>query len=86
MKLEWKKDQLTLDVVMRKEDVKVNQFDDSRSAAVFVEPVIPGYERVNLADMARAAPERQPHDSAAHASHSRRAERREAGQAGAGNR
>ena len=56
VKLEWKKDQLTLDVVMRKEDVKVNRFDDSRSAAVFVEPVIPGYERVNLADMARVAP------------------------------
>ena len=56
VKLEWKKDQLALDVVLRKEDVKVNRFDSSRAAAVFVEPVIPGYERVNLADMARAAP------------------------------
>jgi hypothetical protein len=52
VKLEWIKDQLVLDVVLQ--DVKVNQFDSSRAAAVFVEPVIPGYERVNLADMARA--------------------------------
>ena len=35
-------------------DVVVNQFDSSRAAAIFVEPVIPGYERVNLAEMARA--------------------------------
>jgi hypothetical protein len=56
VKLDWIKDQLSLDVVLPAEDVKVNQFDESRSAAVFVEPVIPGYERINLADMARAAP------------------------------
>jgi hypothetical protein len=52
VKLDWKKDQLSLDVVLQ--DVKVNQFDEARATAVFVEPVIPGYERVNLADMARA--------------------------------
>jgi hypothetical protein len=54
VKLEWKKDQLELNVVLQ--DVRVNQFDSSRAAAVFVEPVIPGYERVNLADMARHSP------------------------------
>jgi hypothetical protein len=52
LRLEWKKDQLTLDVALK--DVSVNQFDESRAAAIFVEPVIPGYERVNLADMARS--------------------------------
>ena len=36
-------------------DVKVNQFDSSRAADCFVEPVIPGYERVNLADMAASS-------------------------------
>ncbi len=41
--LEWKQDQLTLDAWLKKEsdgqfDVKVNQFDSSRSAALFVEP------------------------------------------------
>ena len=51
VKLEWKRDQLTLDVVMK--DVKVNQFDSSRSTALFVEPVIPGHERRNLAELNR---------------------------------
>jgi hypothetical protein len=54
LKLEWKKDQLTLNVLLK--DVLVNQFDSSRAAAIFVEPVIPGYERVNLAEMARTGP------------------------------
>ncbi len=39
VKLEWKRNQLTLDVVMQREDVKVNQFDSSRAAGLFVEPV-----------------------------------------------
>ena len=56
IKLEWKKDQLALDVVLPPEEVKVNQFSSSRAANVFKEPVIPGYERVNLAEMARAVP------------------------------
>ena len=55
VKLEWKRDQLTLDVLMQ--DVKVNQFDSSRSAALFVEPVLPGHERRNLAELNRARPE-----------------------------
>jgi hypothetical protein len=52
LRLEWKKDQLMLDVSLK--DVIVNQFDSSRAAAIFVEPAIPGYQRVNLADMARS--------------------------------
>jgi hypothetical protein len=54
LKLEWKKDQLSLDVVLQ--EVTINQFDESRSDRVFVVPNIPGYERVNLADMAKAPP------------------------------
>jgi hypothetical protein len=52
IKLEWKRDQLTLDVLLR--DVKVNEFDSSRSASIFVEPVIPGHDRVNLAQLNRS--------------------------------
>jgi hypothetical protein len=52
LKLEWKKDQLTLDVALK--DVTVNRFDSSRAAGIFVEPAPPGYKRVNLADMARS--------------------------------
>jgi outer membrane lipoprotein-sorting protein len=51
VKLEWKRDQLTLDVLMQA--VKVNQFDSSRSTALFVEPVMPGHERRNLAELNR---------------------------------
>jgi hypothetical protein len=51
VKLEWKRDQLTLDVLMQ--DVKVNQFDSSRSTALFVEPVMPGHDRRNLAELNR---------------------------------
>jgi hypothetical protein len=56
--LEWKQDQLTLDARLKREsdgqyDVKVNQFDSSRSAALFVEPVKQGYQRVNLAEVSR---------------------------------
>ena len=65
LRLEWKRDQLTLDVALK--DVIVNQFDSSLAAQIFVAPVIPGYKRVNLADMARSDSERQPHDSAANA-------------------
>jgi hypothetical protein len=54
LRLEWKREQLTLDVALKQ--VVVNQFDTSRAAAIFVEPVIPGYKRVNLADMARTGP------------------------------
>ena len=54
LRLEWKKDQLILNVLLK--DVVVNSFDSSRAAAIFKEPVIPGYERVNLAEMARTGP------------------------------
>ncbi len=54
LKLDWKKDQLTLNVALK--EVMVNQFDSSRAAAIFKEPVVPGYQRVNLAEMARVAP------------------------------
>jgi hypothetical protein len=52
VKLEWKRDQLTLDVLMQ--EVKVNQFDSSRSTALFVEPVMPGHDRRNLAELNRS--------------------------------
>jgi hypothetical protein len=57
--LEWKQDQLTLDARLKKDSdgqyaVKVNQFDSSRSAGLFVEPIVQGHERVNLAEMGRA--------------------------------
>jgi hypothetical protein len=56
--LDWKQDQLSLDVSMKKSsdgvyEVKVNQFDSSRSAALFVEPTVQGYQRVNLAEASR---------------------------------
>ena len=49
--LDWKKEQLTLDVTLKR--VEVNQFDPSRRSALFVEPSPPGYARVNLAELAR---------------------------------
>jgi hypothetical protein len=52
LRLEWKRDQLTLDVALK--DVVVNQFDRSWAASLFVEPAMPRYKRVNLADMARS--------------------------------
>jgi hypothetical protein len=50
--LEWIQDQLTMKVTLQ--DVKVNQFDSSRSASLFVEPVVKGDERVNLAELSRS--------------------------------
>jgi len=57
VKLDWKRDQLTLDVLLK--DVTINQFEPAKALAYFVEPVIPGYERVNLTEMNRG----QPRDS-----------------------
>jgi len=57
VKLEWKRDQLALDVLLH--DVMVNQIEPAKAAAYFIEPVIPGYERVNLTEMSR----RQTKDS-----------------------
>jgi hypothetical protein len=51
--LEWKREHLSLDVVLR--EVKVNQFAEARRAALFVEPTPGGYARVNLAELARQA-------------------------------
>jgi hypothetical protein len=50
-RLEWRRDQLNLDVVMH--EVRLNEFDASRRTALFVEPAIPGHQRVNLAEMNR---------------------------------
>jgi hypothetical protein len=50
--LDWIQDQLSLDVTLR--DVKVNQFDSSRSAGLFVEPFVKGNQRVNLAELSRS--------------------------------
>jgi hypothetical protein len=52
VRVEWKREQLALDVKLQ--DVKLNQFDSSESANVFVEPTIAGYARVNLAELARS--------------------------------
>lgn len=49
--LDWKKEQLTLDVTLKR--VEVNQFDPSRRSALFVEPSPPGYARVDVAELAR---------------------------------
>jgi hypothetical protein len=54
IKLDWKREQLILEVALRK--IVVNQFDKSLSASLFVEPKIPGYTRVNLADLNRGHP------------------------------
>ncbi len=51
VRLEWKPEQLALDVALK--EVKINQLDPDRSAARFVEPKLPGYARVNLAELAR---------------------------------
>ena len=57
--LDWRQDQLTLDALLKKDpdgkyEVKVNQFDSSRSAALFVEPSVQDHQRVNLAEVGRA--------------------------------
>ncbi len=49
--LQWKKELLTLDVVLK--DARVNQFDTSKRTARFVQPTISGYTAVNLAEAAR---------------------------------
>jgi hypothetical protein len=49
--LEWKREHLALDVVLR--DVKVNQFDPARRTALFVEPAPDGYAKVNVAELAK---------------------------------
>jgi hypothetical protein len=51
VKLDWKREQLVLDVVLQ--NVKVNQFDSSRTEGLFQEPSVPGYDRVNLAELSR---------------------------------
>ena len=84
VKLEWKKDQLVLDVVLRRTSWSTSSITSERRR-VFVEPVIPGYERVNLAEMARADRETS-HDRPANAAAARPAKRREARPADAGHR
>jgi hypothetical protein len=49
--LEWKRELLALDVVLK--EVRVNQFDPSKRAARFVQPTVSGYSPVNLAEVAR---------------------------------
>ena len=58
--LEWKRELLSLDVILK--DVKVNQFDISKRTARFVQPTISGYAAVNLAEIAR---QRDPASSTA---------------------
>ena len=49
--LEWKREMLSLDVVLK--EVRINQFDTSKRAARFVQPTVAGYTPVNLAEVAR---------------------------------
>ncbi len=49
--LEWKRELLSLDVVLK--EVKVNQFDTSKRLGLFVQPTVAGYSPVNLAEVAR---------------------------------
>ncbi len=49
LKLDWKREQLVLDATLG--EVKVNQFDHSRSANLFTEPQRDGYTRKNLAEL-----------------------------------
>ncbi len=50
--LEWKRELLVLKVALK--SVKVNQFDTAKRAARFVQPTIPGYSAVNLAELDQA--------------------------------
>jgi hypothetical protein len=54
LRLDWKREQLILDVALGK-DVDINRLDPSMSAELFTEPEIPGYTRRNLADLSRRA-------------------------------
>jgi hypothetical protein len=54
--LDWKRDQLKLDVTLR--EVTLNQFDPARASALFVEPELEGYKRRNLAELSRGARQR----------------------------
>jgi hypothetical protein len=54
IKLDWKREQLVLDVALG-EDVQINQLDRSIGADLFTEPDIPGYTRRNLAELSRGA-------------------------------
>jgi hypothetical protein len=53
LKLDWKREQLVMDVTLR--DVQVNQFDHAKSARLFTEPDREGYTRKNLAELSRGA-------------------------------
>jgi hypothetical protein len=52
VRLDWKRDQLVLDAALQ--EVKLNQFNHARSASLFTEPTIEGYQRRNLAELTRA--------------------------------
>ncbi len=54
LRLEWKRERLVLDVAVGRE-MQVNRFDPERAAALFVEPELPGYQRLNLAELSRGA-------------------------------
>ena len=52
LKLQWIREQLVLDVALG--DVSVNQFDHSKGTDIFIEPDMPGYSRLNLAELSRS--------------------------------
>ncbi len=59
LRLDWKREQLLLDVALGK-DVEINRLDPSMSADLFTEPEMPGYARRNLAELSRGGrPERR---------------------------
>ena len=54
-KLDWKREQLVLDVALDRQKVKVNQFEHARGEEIFIEPAMEGYTRLNLAELSRGS-------------------------------
>lgn len=54
LRLEWKRERLVLDVAVGRE-MQVNRFEPERAADLFVEPELPGYQRLNLAELSQGA-------------------------------
>lgn len=54
LRLEWKREQLVLDVAVGRE-MQVNRFEHERAADLFVEPELAGYQRLNLAELSLGA-------------------------------
>ncbi len=53
LRLHWMREQLVLKVAMN--EMRINRFDHAMAADIFVEPEMPGYQRMNLAEMSRGS-------------------------------